>query len=82
MQSSSELQVNPEAKFRTVEHIPRRCGTCSKPYTKTVDDTGQIWFCSNRNCTTRGWGYHQNPAGVIIDGVFNKALDHLERYRF
>jgi hypothetical protein len=82
LSQSSELPVSSTAKFLSHATIPKRCDTCSKPFTRTQDETGQIWFCSNKNCTTRGWGFHQDPSGFILDGVFNKALDHLERYRF
>lgn len=80
---SSEFPTNDAAKFLSLDRIPKRCNTCSKPFTKAVDETGSIFFCSNKNCTTRGFGFHQDPrSGLIIDGCFNKALDHLERYRF
>jgi hypothetical protein len=78
----SDFPVNDTAKFLTIGSVPKRCNTCSKPFTKTIDETGSIWFCANKNCTTRGWGFHQDASGFILDGVFNQALDHLERYRY
>lgn len=80
---SSSLPTNDSLKFLHLDRVPKRCNTCSKPFTKTMDETGYIFFCANKSCTTRGFGFHQDAnTGFIIDGAFNKALDHLERYRY
>jgi hypothetical protein len=75
-------QDNATARYIHHAEVPSRCPQCARPYTRTMNETGNIWFCANRYCLCRAWGYHRDfLTGFISDGIFTDAESHMERYR-
>jgi hypothetical protein len=77
--------VPEELRFQgVVPSVPKRCSNCSRVFTVAYDPEGsQVFFCANRACDRRGFGFRQDrTTGVILDGMFTEHYDYLERHRF